>query len=156
MSGELDLAVYEVAPRAVWPYFAPHHYMSDSLPSNVRSWVAIVDDNPVGFVAVAPMPGPIPGARRESRVVILPDYQGLGIGVRLSEWAAEYVTWNFGAYYSRTVHPRLGEYRERSKAWIPTSMNKKRAGDGSTTGAYKALQRVAYSHRYIGYPEVAS
>lgn len=152
---ELDFDVYEVSPHAVWPFFAPHHYMSDKLPSNVRGWVATLGEQLVGFVAVAPMPGPIPRARRESRVVILPDFQGLGIGVRLSEWAAELTSWNLDCYYSRTVHPRLGEYRERSPAWIGTSMNRKAASiSASTLGTYKALQRIAYSHRYIGYPEV--
>lgn len=153
--------MFEVVSWEVWPYFAPHHYMSDTLNKASRAWVAALPDGtPVGFSAMLPFPhGKLRNAWRESRTVILPDFQGLGLGARLSEWVGEYVLTDLmGAYYSRTVHPRLGEYRERSPAWIATSTNRKIPVDmggspNSTIKSWDTKKRVAYSHRYIGYPE---
>ncbi len=158
----IDVEMFEVVSYRVWPYFAPHHYMSDSLNKASRGWVAcMADGQPVGFSAMLPFPhGALRNAWRESRTVILPDFQGLGLGARLSDWVGEYVVANmFGAYYSRTVHPRLGEYRNRAPQWIPTSTNQKQItamgeGPNSRILAWKTKERVAYSHRYIGYPEV--
>lgn len=158
----LDVELFEVVSWKVWPYFAPHHYMSDTLNKAARAWVAAMPDGtPVGFSAMLPFPhGALRNAWRESRTVVLPDFQGLGMGARLSDWVGQYVLDNLiGAYYSRTVHPRLGEYRNRSAAWIATGTNQKKVGamgvgPRSKISAWETKQRVAYSHRYIGYPEV--
>lgn len=153
---ELDLEVFEVTAWKVWPYFAPHHYMSETLNKAARGWVAATKDGQlVAFSAALPMPsGTVKNAWRESRTVVLPDFQGLGLGARMSEWVGELILWEkFGAYYSRTVHPRLGEYRERSPAWVGTSTNRKMVAPNSNGMA--VIQRIAYSHRYIGYPEVS-
>ena len=161
----LEVEMHEVTSWEIWPYFAPHHYMSDQLNKAARAFVATMPDGtPVGFSAMLPMPsGTVKNAWRESRTVILPDFQGLGLGARLSDWVGEKVIWDlFGAYYSRTVHPRLGEYRERSPAWIATTTNRKMVGPnsgarGEATDSSAARMdikaRIAYSHRYIGYPE---
>ena len=56
-------------------------------------------DDPLGFSAVLPQPGKKKAGDgrtifRESRLVVLPDMQGLGIGPRVSDTVAElYLRW---------------------------------------------------------------
>jgi GNAT superfamily N-acetyltransferase len=70
--------------------FERHHYLSGSLSKSARCYVAVWNDQPVAFCAVIPLIG-----RRNhwriTRLVTLPDYQGIGIGMRVAEAvAAEY------------------------------------------------------------------
>ena len=101
--------------------------------------------------------------------MILPDFQGLGIGARFSEWLGEsYLRQNI-RFFSKTAHPRLGQYREHSDKWKPTSSNKKnlskaymndlervRSGGNliqNEEALLRHMNRICYSHEYIGVPK---
>jgi len=96
---------------------------------------------------------------REHRTVVLPDYQGLGIGPRISDAVAQIHINEGKRYFSRTAHPRFGGYRDESPLWRKTSKYKKKRDDiasGKLRG--KALYnnysfddtRVCFSHEFIG------
>jgi GNAT superfamily N-acetyltransferase len=51
---------------------------------------------------------------RGCRTVILPDFQGLGIGVRFSDAIADIHIEDGYRYFSKTAHMRMGEYRQHS------------------------------------------
>jgi ABC-type ATPase involved in cell division/GNAT superfamily N-acetyltransferase len=160
----IEVELYEGREaRALWPVFRQHHYLTDTLLKNARCWVALWDDTLIGFASSIAMPnGAVKNAWREHRTVILPDYQGLGLGVRLSDRIGAIHKGEGKRYFSRTAHPRMGEYRNRSSLWRPTSKNRVRRADYTTEagekrqGAYNAYYvntaRVAYSHEYIGPP----
>ena len=101
-------------------------------------------------------------AWREHRTVVLPDYQGMGFGVRISDAVAEMFIKDGCRYFSKTVHPRMGEYRNTSKLWVPTSKNMKarpdylKSGDTTKERKYKHRHayRVAYSHEYKGREQI--
>ena len=140
-----------------WHAFKDHHYLSDNLNKSARCYLAKWNKIPVGFVSVLPMPsGTLKNAWRESRTVILPDYQGIGIGVRLSDAVAQLYLEEGKRYFSKTAHPRMGEYRTHSKLWKPTSKNGIKRLDyfnyvgGGLKGDLKHANRVCYSHEYIG------
>jgi ABC-type lipoprotein export system ATPase subunit/GNAT superfamily N-acetyltransferase len=105
---ELDITVYPCS-NEVWGYFAKHHYLSESLNKSAHCYLAFSDGKVVGFVASLAYPsGSVQNAYREHRLVIHPDYQGFGIGPRLSELIANHYTDNGKRYFSKTSHPRLG------------------------------------------------
>ena len=88
---------------------------------------------------------------------MLPDYQGLGLGVRISDATAEMFLMQGCRYFSKTAHPRMGEYRNRSPLWKPTSKNGRTREDyGTGKDTYeqrykmKHAHRLCYSHEYIG------
>jgi hypothetical protein len=86
----------------------------------------VIDDIPVAFAAAIPFPhGSFKKAWRGHRTVVLPDYQGLGIGVRISDFVAHHFATNGYRYFSKTAHPRMGLYRDRHPNWHPTSSNGK-------------------------------
>lgn len=158
ITSELEFVVWEIDGYKMWPYFAEYHYLSDTYKGH-RAFLAVIDDSPVAFSSIMRYPsGTVKNAWREHRTVVIPQFQGLGLGARMSDWTAHYVcdtlTEGQGRYFSKTVHPRLGEYRERSPLWKPTSKNKKGRSAKEAAETYRdhsVVTRVSYSHEYIGH-----
>lgn len=164
-SPSLTLNIFPVNGKRVWPYFAPHHYLSGNY-SGHRAFIACLEDGtPTAFASAIAFPhGSIKNGWRGHRLVVLPDFQGLGIGTRLDEWRAVYVTKVMGGrFYVRTSHPRLGMARDASPRWRPTSSNKrllnaKQASNQlATMPTWKLdMTRVCWSHEYMGEPDGAA
>lgn len=150
----------EVIPCSadIWPLFRQHHYLDGNINRSARCWLALWDGIPVGFASALRFPnGNFSNGWREHRTVILPDYQGLGIGVRLSDAVAKIFLTEGFRYFSKTAHPRLGEYRNASPSWKPTSKNgrsrqdyKEFRGTKEDGHKHRHINRVCYSHEYIG------
>jgi GNAT superfamily N-acetyltransferase len=103
--------------------------------------------------------GALKNAWRAHRLVILPEYQGLGIGARLTDALGDIHITEGKRFYLKTTHPRLGEYCNRSDKWRGTSKNGIARPDYNTSdttfggfadGLQKHMNRVCYSHEYIG------
>eukprot|EP00928_Gymnodinium_smaydae_P056679 TRINITY_DN40011_c0_g1_i1.p1 TRINITY_DN40011_c0_g1~~TRINITY_DN40011_c0_g1_i1.p1 ORF type:complete len:864 (+),score=122.17 TRINITY_DN40011_c0_g1_i1:150-2594(+) len=118
------------ASRAVYAaHFEQHHYLKGSSPTGLQGLI-LRDEcgRAVAFHGISLMVGAsfTNTTMRESRLVVLPDSQGFGLGPRLSNCVGSLLV-AFGAqFYSRTAHPRLGSYREsHPELWHPTSTNGK-------------------------------
>lgn len=152
----------DVIPCSVsaWSMFGDHHYLSGDINRGAYCWLAVWNNEPVGFTSVVALPsGSIKNAWRGHRTVVLPDFQGLGIGVRLSDAVAEMHIQEGKRFFSKTAHPRLGEYRQNSPKWRATSKNGIKRSDYNGDRAEskysrilleKHKHRVCYSHEYIG------
>jgi GNAT superfamily N-acetyltransferase len=117
--------------------------------------VGVWEGQVVGFVATMSYPsGTVQKAFREHRLVIHPDYQGLGLGPRLSEVVAQHYIDNGKRYFSKTSHPRLGGYRDQSVVWKPTSKNHMKRLDGLNHKKINRWEidpnRWSYSHEFVG------
>lgn len=160
-SPEIMVELYP-ATTAAWSIFSKHHYLTERINNSARCWIAVWNDTLVGFTSILAFPHKyIKNGWREHRTVVLPDFQGLGIGVRLSDTIGEIILKNDGRFFSKTSHPRMGEYREYSNKWKPTSKNKMKrtdyygaAGKNKQNKQAKNIldhaERVCYSHEYIG------
>lgn len=153
------LHIKAVDGKAVWPVFKKHHYLSGALNKSAQSFVALLNNKPVGFCSILSFPRRgLHNAWREHRTVVLPEFQGLGIGTALSDTVAQHVVDTGGRFFSKTAHPAFGEHRNGSKKWRPTSKNGKSRRDYLTSkhptkedGHKKAhANRKCYSHEYIG------
>lgn len=141
-----------------WRIFAKHHYLSMALNKSAHCFLATWDGEAIGFASALAFPnGNFKNAYREHRTVILPDYQGLGLGVRLSDRVAEHYVAAGCRYFSKTAHPRMGAYREASPLWAATTKNRKRRLDYATNRATKEakhkdrhINRLCFSHEFIG------
>lgn len=146
----------EPCARSWWNVFKHHHYLTSDMNETSETFLAWWDGVPIAFAAALPMPhGTLRNAWRGHRTVVMPDYQGLGIGVRLSDWMGERAVSIGRRYFSLTTHPRMGEYRNKSKAWRPTSTNgtiRKEGSAAQTNMSNDATRfgRVRYSHEYVG------
>ena len=143
----------------LWKYFSNHHYLSGDINKSSRCWVATWEGRPVGFASVLAQPsGSMKNAFRGHRTVVLPDFQGIGIGPRISDAIGDIMLSEGKRYFSKTANIRLGEYREKSNLWRPTSKNKKDRKDycfhrktKESKHKMKHVFRVCYSHEYIGH-----
>lgn len=108
-----------------WPAFEPHHYLK--LPRMVAAnyYVGFVDGAPVAHLCVSTRPGM--KEARGCRLVIMPEWQGAGLGLRfLNEVAA---LWRRGVNrYQKpmpmlfhTSHPGLCEALRRDPLWAQVS-----------------------------------
>ena len=112
---DVVVAVYAGSASA-WEVFHRHHYLTGALNPTARCYVATIGDALVGFVATLSFPhGALRDAYRAHRTVVLPDFQGLGIGVRLSDFIAEMYVRAGRRYYSRTTHPRMACHPARRR-----------------------------------------
>lgn len=115
----LELRIHE-AGRSAWALFGRYHYLSDALSTAAKCAVGYIGDEPVAFVSWVHTVHPSPktrNIRNLHRVVVLPDYQGLGIGVRLADWAAQHLT-DQGYRVRRTMaHPVMVAAALRSPRW---------------------------------------
>jgi len=157
---DLVLEIYPCS-NEVWKHFAPHHYLSESLNKSAHCYLALWNESVVGFVASIAYPsGTVKEAYREHRLVVHPDFQGFGIGPRLSEAVAQHYLDNGKRYFSKTSHPRLGGYRDQSALWKPTSKNHKRRTDGLNLDGKARWSidpnRWSYSHEYVGIDKTIS
>src|SRR5262249_57203324 len=100
------LRVFRCRPSA-WALFAPHHYLTGRLNRSAACFLATWRDRPVAFSAWLPFLGMGPPARREHRTLLLPDFQGGGIGNALSAPVA--AIWAGLGYRagSTTTHPAM-------------------------------------------------
>lgn len=141
---EVSLAVHRVG-REAWTLFRGHHYLSADIHRAARCYAAFWNDKPVAFVATLPSAG-IKRAYREHRLVVLPDYQGVGIGNAMSEFIANVYVSQGLRYFSCTSHPGLIYHRAKSLLWrnqrLPKSRgivaSKKGYGGGTRRGSLTA------------------
>lgn len=135
--------------------FKDHHYLSGELSNASRCYAGLFGGNIVAFGSAMTMPnGSLNSAWREHRTVVLPDYQGMGLGVRFSDAIGQIHLEQGHRYFSRTAHPRFGLYREQSSLWKPTSKNRKLRTDvnhkNMFNNHYADNKRVCFSHEYVG------
>jgi GNAT superfamily N-acetyltransferase len=111
----IELRIHKATPAA-WALFRGHHYLTARLHRAARCWVATWNSVPVAFASCLPLVGHT-GAWREHRTVVLPDYQGVGIGNALSEWLGAYLkSWGI-RFTSVTSHPAMIRHRSKSPNW---------------------------------------
>lgn len=135
----------------VWKIFAPHHYLNSELNMAAECWVAKWEGTMVGFCAVLPQPtGTANYCKRVSRLVVLPDFQGLKIGTRfLDDICDMYVKQGYKMYI-RSAHTKLAGYWKKSPWWRATARNEKKGQiNGVNHNAY-SVNRECYSYEYVG------
>ena len=91
-----------------------------------------------------------------SRIVILPEFQGIGLSSKILNFCGGVVKACGEEYnlYIKTIHEKMGEGLERNSLWNPTGYNGKlRKDSNDVSGKYKKrLQRASYCYRYDGEP----
>ena len=111
----IELAIHRCHVDA-WKLFKRHHYLSGELPRGVRCDLTTWDGEPVNFCATAPMVAR-KDHRRFARIVTLPDYQGIGIGMRAVAAVAELHRAEGLRINVTSSHPALVRHCERSPLW---------------------------------------
>jgi len=105
--------------HSAWRLFAGNHYLSAELNKASTCFVLFFDEEPAAFTAILPFPHPhLKNCWKEHRTVTLSDYQGFGLGNRLSEFVGEWLHKKDKKFRSVTSHPAMIGHRYKSESWI--------------------------------------
>jgi ABC-type lipoprotein export system ATPase subunit len=149
----IELSVHRCKPK-VWDLFKKHHYLTEEVNEAYIFLLFELNNKPIAINVMGIQVGKTDCFRsyRESRIVVLPDYQGMGLGSKISEFCAGISKFSKSNYYTKTSNPALGEYRNKSKNWIGTGHNGKiRTDNINPDNKYNKLRKsIHYCHKYIG------
>jgi len=142
---ELELA--RCRPAA-WRLFARHHYLSGSLSPFARCYLVTWRDEPVAFCATIHLYG-FRGRRRITRIVTLPDYQGIGIGARVLEAVANHESADGQRVSITSSHPAIIGYCRKSPAWRAVQVS--RAGNRKHYRKHNKLVRTSQGRAVVSF-----
>lgn len=134
----IKFEIFQAADKSVWKVFAKHHYLSHAHNNAATVYLAYVNDQLAGFCSVLHFPHPlVKNMKKIHRLVILPDYQGAGIGIRfLTEVGKMYR--EQGRISIVTSSPSLVFGLKASKDWACTHYGRQQGGNQKQTiGANK-------------------
>lgn len=101
-----------------WQLFARFHYLTAELSKAARCYVLSVDGRPAAFAGVLYRPHPRVGdIYGMSRLVTLPDFQGLGLAFALADKIGAAFRALGRRYHSYPAHPTLIRSFDRSPSW---------------------------------------
>lgn len=152
------ITVARVEP-SVWTelHFDKHHYLSNTLNKSAKCLLFFMNGEPCAFVALlnSPRKGK-PHGFSISRIVILPDFQGMGLFKKIIDFCGSIIKACGQDYelYIKTIHTRAGKSLTRNSNWTPTSYNGKvRSKTSYETGKYNhRLTRVSFCYKFSGAP----
>lgn len=152
-----NITIRRVEASTWWTLgFYKHHYLTSELNKSAKCFLFEWECQPIAFVAVLPQPINLyPYNCSISRLVILPDYQGLGLARKILDFVGGIVTNQGKGYnlYIKTAHDKMGKMLEYAPTWTPATHNKKERPDvGSKERYHNRLTRWSYSYRYCGEP----
>jgi GNAT superfamily N-acetyltransferase len=154
--------------QSYWGYFKEHYYLDLPFPPAAEYFIGSVNGELVSHLAVCPFFQA--SAYRATRLVVMPEWQGAGVGTKFLELICEFHK-NGGGRLGRrlptffhTSHPQLISYLKRNKKWVlksqnlygakPTPKKKKREKNklpvGRAAGNYGGHFRAVQGFKYIG------
>ena len=135
--------------RNAWELFKRHHYLSAGIPQGCRLYMALWDDEPVAICVIVPMFGKR-NHWRISRIVTLPDYQGIGIGSALFDGIAEMYASTGVRVGATASHPSILAHCEKSPLWRTISIRKTGSRASKHHHYQGAVGRATVSFEYVG------
>lgn len=119
-----ELKIYRV-PGTEWNYFKPHYYLDLPHPVAAQYFIGFIGEEPVAHVAVCPMFQS--KYYRATRLVVMPEWQGIGVGTKFLNEVCRLHIEGQGRLNRKypvlfhTSHPQLCNALRRSPLWIQLS-----------------------------------
>jgi GNAT superfamily N-acetyltransferase len=135
--------------------FDKHHYLTADINKSCKCLLFSWNNTPVAFVGILNTPRRgMPNDLAISRLVILPDYQGLGLSSIILNFCGGIVK-ALGEDYRlliKTIHTKMGKHLTLCDEWAPTAFNgKRRTNTQYEKGRYNnRLERTSYCFKYVG------
>lgn len=101
-----------------WRLFAHHHYLSGEIVSAAQCFMAYLNGKPVAFTSyIHFFHAKVRDIKMGHRLVVLPDYQGLGIASALEDWLGQYLRERGYRYRNAVAHPAMIRLYSNSPRW---------------------------------------
>jgi len=142
---EIKFEIFNTADKTIWKMFAKHHYLSHSHNNAANVFIAIINNQIAGFLSVIHLPNIDKTIKKVHRLVILPDYQGVGFGIKLLEEVGKIYKKEKWRYTITTSSPSLIYALKKLINWRCMSF-----GRGSEHKGLKDMKKTGATNRLIG------
>lgn len=137
-----------------WRLFRRHHYLSHELHRSTEVFIGEIEGRAAAFCGIINFPhARVPNFKAVHRLVVLPDYQGLGFGVRLLDFTAELFRQKKKRVIITTGNPAMKCALAKNINWTLSRQGRvKPHGDSKLTGfkAHGSERRVTTAWEYQG------
>jgi len=146
----------EIKPvhRKSWKIFREHHYLDHNLNPTTQCYVAFWNDEPVCFVGLIHQPHPTSDIiKRITRIVTLPEYQGIGIGSSVLDAVSSDYFQKGNRVRIITSHPALLRSLSGSNVWRCVrglSKTNRQKGKAESWNHSSSYQRKTATFEYDG------
>jgi len=141
---EIKFNIYETKDKSIWNMFAKHHYLSHTHNNAARVFIATINDEIAGFLSALHFPHPkSKNIKKVHRLVILPDYQGAGFGIKFLEEVGQIYKNDKYRYTIVTSAPSLIYSLKKSKKWNCNRFGRnKKQVKNNTIGEISSANRI--------------
>jgi len=151
---EVKFDIYET-DISTWGMFKKYHYLNTEINRTSKCFVGCIENNPVAFFSVMHFPHPKERKfKRGHRLVVLPDYQGIGLGHLLSTEIAEYYKQQGFRFIITSATKSLYKQRARDERWQVKRIGRTSSIRTSSTqqSLSKSLsnRKITFGYEYIG------
>jgi len=140
--------------RSAWRIFREHHYLNHGLVNSAQCYIATINDEPAGFFAyVKDTMSKKKNVIRGHRSVVLPDYQGVGVGAICSKAIMKYYSEQGCIVKAITSHPAFIASRGRDPEFRLCNKVVFKPSQGitqMTKDSIRGFGRVTATFQYVG------
>lgn len=143
---KFELEIFQT-DGSYWPMFEPHHYLKLPRMVAAKYYVGFVEGEAVCHMAISPRLEI--GGMRACRMVVMPEWQGAGVGLRFLNDVCRLQFTDANKYHERTKavyfhtsHPGLCAALRRDKKWVQVSQAMSGAHKGKSAGSVVNSKRA--------------
>ena len=134
-----------------WTLFSQYHYLSSSHNNSADKYIAEINGVPVAWCSVLHMPhSRNKKLKRIHRLVVRPDYQGLGIGFKLLNFVAEIYRKKHFDVHITTSLKYMTKILSKKTSWKCTHLGRKSPYGSKMFRKTESSSRLTSSYKYIG------
>lgn len=135
---QIKIEIFNTNDKTIWKMFAKHHYLSHTHNNAANVFIGIINDEIAGFISILHFPHPkSKNIKKVHRLVVLPDYQGIGIGIRMLNEIGAYYKKNKNRFTIVTSSPSLIFSLKKNKNWVTTRIGRNRNNPKGKIGNMK-------------------
>lgn len=143
------------ADVSAWSGFSRHHYLDHTLHRAAHVYVGLVEGQPAILCALMPLVhGVVRNAKRVSRIVTLPDFQGIGLAGHMLDAVGGALKAQGTGLYITTSHPAMIRALHGRRTWHMNRKPSRVAKQGKTSSIKGRMDssrsRLTASFQYVG------
>ena len=157
----INIEIYETKrKREYWEVFRKYHYLNHEINIAARTFVCYANGNIAAFFSLLPQPCTVRNLWRYHRIVVLPDYQGVGIGTKCIEHISDIISGEGKKISILTSSAAFIQSLRRSKVFLLARIGRNRTGKLCGKALKNTLEgkfnnrccgeRITASFEYIG------
>jgi ABC-type dipeptide/oligopeptide/nickel transport system ATPase subunit len=142
---KIKIEIYKEKQK--WKIFQKYHYLNHEIAKACHQYVGYFNNKPIAFCGVLHQPNNYKkNLKRISRLVVLPDYQGCGIGIRFLNAICDFYKKNEFEIFIRTSSIPMIKGLKKNKKWKLKSYGRIHEKFFQKSSSKK---RLTFSFKYI-------